>query len=84
MQQTHRLSSGVQLGLLPIFQGIENTGLAQFKKTIDEKDPAAFKSAYRGMMDQCYSCHVASEKPYLKLHIPAMPSSMLVDMNNAN
>lgn len=80
LQQTRRLSSGEQLDLLPILQGIESTGLAQLRKTIDEKDPVAFESAYRGMMDQCYGCHVASEKPYLKLHIPAMPASMLVDM----
>ena len=84
LQQFRRLSSGEQLDLLPILQGIEKTGLAQLRMAVDETDPAAFELAYEGMLDQCYSCHLASEKPYLRVHIPDMPATQLIDLEGNN
>ena len=30
-------------------------------------------------MQGCQACHAASEKPYLKLHIPTVPAETMLD-----
>jgi hypothetical protein len=75
-----KLSSGGDLNLPPILTAVLSGGLTDLKNAIDKKDPRAFKIAYRGMMGQCYGCHVAAEKPYLKLRIPEAPATRMIDL----
>ena len=37
------------------------------------------EQAYRNMLDSCYACHLAADKPYLKLRIPERPETPIVD-----
>jgi hypothetical protein len=78
VRPVRRVSSG-ELDLRPMLAGIESSGLADLKTAIDNNDSAAFEAAYRGMMGQCYACHVAAEKPYLQPHIPESPPSAMVN-----
>jgi hypothetical protein len=73
------LSEGRQLDLRPILKGIEDGALANLRSAVEKQDSAAFEPAYRGMLDACYSCHQAAEKPFLKPQIPERPASPLID-----
>jgi hypothetical protein len=77
LHPVRRVSTG-DLDLRPILENVEKTGLADLKKTIDGHDEKAFEGAYRQMLDQCYACHQASEKPYLRPQIPEAPESQLM------
>lgn len=78
VRPVRRLSNG-ELDLRPMLAGIEASGLAELKSAIDNEDAAAFDSAYRAMMNQCYACHLAAEKPFLQPHIPDTPPSPMVN-----
>ncbi len=78
-----KLSSGGDLNLPPILTAVLSGGLTELKNAVDKKDLRAFDTAYRGMMGQCYGCHVAAEKPYLKLHIPEAPATRMIDLKGA-
>ncbi len=79
LRPVRRLAAGGELDLRPILQGLESTGLADAKAAIGKRDIRAFEAAYRGTMMQCYGCHVASEKPYLRLRIPEAPAARMID-----
>lgn len=78
LHPVRRLSNG-ELDLRPMLASIESSGLAALKSAIDDEDPAAFDSAYRAMMSQCYACHVAAEKPFLQPHVPSVPPSPMIN-----
>ena len=78
IQPERRLSSG-QLALDPIAKALEAGQMAKVAEAITAQDHALFASAYTEMMQGCQGCHVASEKPYLKLHIPTVPAEPMID-----
>jgi len=75
-----RISSG-ELSLQPILDDIEAASLAKLREIVEGKDTAAFASAYDAMLGACYGCHVASEKPYLRLTRPERPAEPLIDFS---
>jgi hypothetical protein len=80
VRSVRKLSNGSELDLRPILKGIEDSGLASLKKAVDGHDSVAFETAYRAMLGQCLSCHVAAEKPFLRPQVPSSPPSALIDM----
>jgi hypothetical protein len=58
----------VKLG--DILQAVENTPLKQLQEAIQAKDRDKFVAAYKFTLEGCYSCHKASDKPYLRPQIP--------------
>jgi len=80
VRAVRKLANGSELDLRPILKGIEESGLAHLKTAVDNKDAAAFDSAYREMLTQCYGCHQAAEKPFLKPQIPTVPATALIDL----
>jgi hypothetical protein len=74
-----KLSTGADLDLAPILLGVQLSGLADLKGAVDKHDAHAFELAYRGMMSQCYGCHVAAEKPYLRVRAPETPGAHMID-----
>jgi cytochrome c553 len=80
VRSVRKLANGSELDLRPILKGIEESGLANLKTAVDKKDAAAFEPAYRDMMTQCYACHQAAEKPFLRPQIPAMPPAAIINM----
>ncbi|HEU4616499.1 MAG TPA: hypothetical protein VFV10_00575 [Gammaproteobacteria bacterium] len=77
LHPVRRISTG-DLDLRPILENVEKSGLADLKKAIDAKDEKAFEASYRATLNQCYACHVASEKPFLRPEIPEAPESRLM------
>ena len=80
MRPVRRLASGGEVDLRPILQGVESSGLSDTGVSIKQRDLKAFELAYRGTMMQCYGCHMASEKPYLRLRIPETPATRMIDL----
>lgn len=64
-------SAGHDVSLTGILESIKNTFFPELKDAIAKKDLPAFELAYRRTIEGCYGCHKTSEKPYLRLGIPA-------------
>jgi hypothetical protein len=80
IRPVRKLSSGQELDLRPILQGVEDAGLAELKTAIDGGNGKAFDAAYRKTMTECFACHQASEKPYLRPHVPEAPATRMIDL----
>lgn len=74
-------NAGNDVNLGEILQGFENGPLNQLHLAIASHDTAAFDKAYRFSIETCYGCHKASDKPYLRLQIPAAPESPLINFD---
>lgn len=83
IRPVRRLSSGGQLDLRPILQGVESSGLSSVRASLEKRDKNAFEQAYRQTMNECFACHQAAEKPYLKPRIPESASSRMIDFGPA-
>src|SRR4030095_11016638 len=78
-----RKITGGELDLRPMLEGIDQGFFAPLQKTIDAKSLEDFSKAYRQSLDGCYSCHVASEKPFLRLKVPDQPESRIIEFTPA-
>jgi hypothetical protein len=63
--------------------GIINGSLADLKKAIDAKDSAAFEASYKHMLEDCYSCHKNTNRPYLRPMIPTEPPVTIINFDPA-
>jgi hypothetical protein len=48
---------------------------------IKEQDHTKFETTYRHMLEACYACHKASDKPYLRPQIPEQPASRIINFD---
>jgi hypothetical protein len=74
-------SLGQDINLGSILEGIENTFFAEIKKAIEEKDDHRFATSYRRTLEGCYSCHKASEKPFLRPQMPEAPGAPMLNFD---
>jgi hypothetical protein len=74
-------SDGGTVDVKGIFNALDISAFATVQIAIEDQDEAAFEAAYKGALEACHSCHVASEKPYLRPVIPTVPPSTLIDFN---
>jgi hypothetical protein len=72
-------NKGQEIRLTEILTPIEVTNLKAVDDAVAAQDGPKFEQAYRNMMDSCYACHLAADKPYLKLRIPERPETPIVD-----
>ncbi|MEX2187452.1 MAG: hypothetical protein WD875_11680 [Pirellulales bacterium] len=66
-------NAGKEVDLPHILEAVENSPLKQLQEAIVAKDTTAFDKAYRFMVESCYACHKAADKPYLRPRIPDAP-----------
>jgi hypothetical protein len=74
-------SSGVEIDLQAILQAFENSPWTQLKDAISAKDKAGFDKAYRFALETCYSCHIASDKPFIRPQIPTQPETPIINFD---
>jgi hypothetical protein len=67
----------IQLG--EILEATENSGLAHLQEAITAQDRERFVAAYKFSLQNCYSCHVASDKPFIRLRIPSQPADPMIE-----
>jgi hypothetical protein len=64
-----------------ILQGMENGPLKQLGDAVAAKSPERFAAAYRFTLENCYACHKASEKPYLRPQIPRLSQASIINVD---
>jgi hypothetical protein len=74
-------NAGQEVDLVAILQAFENGPLKQLEEAIAAKDKVVFEKKYRESMENCYSCHKAADKPFLRLQIPMRPESPIVNFD---
>jgi hypothetical protein len=74
-------NAGRPVDLVSILQAMENGPLKQLEAAIKAKDHDSFVAAYRFTMENCYACHKASDKPYLRPQIPTGPGTHIINFD---
>ncbi len=80
LRPIRKLSSGAELDVAALLRGVENASLARIKNAIAKQDTKLFDAGYRQAITECYGCHKAAEKPYLRPKIPESPASHMINM----
>lgn len=76
-----RRTAAGEVDLRSILDGVDRSLLTSVLKAIETRDLAAFSKAYRDTLSGCYACHQASEKPYLRPHVPEAPEGRMIDFS---
>jgi hypothetical protein len=74
-------NAGREVDLVSILKAMENGPLAQLEAVIKAKDPGRFVAAYKFTMENCYACHKAADKPYLRPQIPTEPATQIINFD---
>ncbi|HEX5105643.1 MAG TPA: hypothetical protein VFV87_17610 [Pirellulaceae bacterium] len=72
-------NAGKEVKLEDILKSIENSPYMQMGEVIKRQDAEKFEPTYKYIVEGCYSCHKASDKPYLRPHIPERPASAMIN-----
>lgn len=72
---------GYPVDLKGIYDSIDNGVMAKLQQAIDKKDGPQFVAAYKDTLVQCYSCHKASGKPYLRPMVPTAPPQTIINFD---
>ncbi len=75
--------AGKEVKLQAILQAVENSPLKELEQAIKAKDRERFVAAYKFTLENCYACHKASDKPYLRPQIPKQPADPMVNFDPA-
>jgi len=78
---TTKTPDGEVVNLQGIFDGIDTSSLPMLKKSIEDKNSEEFTSAYKLMLEACYSCHKSAGRPYLRPQIPTAPPQAIINFN---
>jgi len=73
-----KISTG-DVDLRVLLEGLDQTAFAAVQEAINSRDSAKFSTAYQAATAACTSCHVASEKPFLRVRVPEQPEARVVD-----
>jgi hypothetical protein len=74
-------SAGREIDLGSILQAVENSPLKELQDAIKLRDKTAFEKSYRFLLESCYACHKAVEKPFLHPQIPERPETPIVNFD---
>jgi hypothetical protein len=72
-------SAGKDVDLIAILQAFENGPLKQLDDAIKSKSDERFVPAYKFCLENCYACHKAASKPYLRPQIPMAPATQIIN-----
>jgi len=71
-----------EIDLIALLQAVETTPLKRLSEALAAKDQGGFDKAYRAMIEQgCYTCHKASDKPYLRPQVPQAPEVQVINFD---
>ncbi|HLJ23201.1 MAG TPA: hypothetical protein VKT71_03775 [Candidatus Acidoferrales bacterium] len=76
-------ADGNPVDMQAIFDGIDNGTLPRVRKAIEAKDGKEFEAAYRSMLEDCYSCHKAALRPYLRPMVPVSGAQPIINLDPA-
>ncbi len=74
-------NAGREIKLEDILQSIENSATMKMGDVIQKQDPDTFETTYRYLLEGCFSCHKAVDKPYLKPRVPEQPATSIINFD---
>jgi len=77
------LSTGGEFRVGDMLTTVEQGTLKELQDAVHAKDQPRFTTAYKQTLGSCYACHVAAEKPYLRLHLPERPAETMIEFDTA-
>jgi hypothetical protein len=72
-------AEGREIDLGGILGGLETSTLKDLAEAIKAKEKDKFIAAYKAQLEGCMACHRATNKPYLRLHVPERPDAGIVE-----
>ena len=76
-------ADGSPVDMQAIFDGIDNGTLPLVRKAIDAKDSKEFAVQYKRLLEDCYSCHKAAARPYLRPMVPVTGAQPILNLDPA-
>ncbi len=77
LQPTRKTKAGTEINLNGILEALTNSLLQNLGTAIEHKDAAGFQQTYHQTLAGCYACHVACERPFLRMDVPRAPSPLV-------
>ena len=74
-------ADGNPVAMQSIFDGIDNGSLTAVKHVIERKDSKQFSVEYKHLLEDCYSCHKAADRPYLRPMVPVADPQPIVNFD---
>jgi hypothetical protein len=71
--------TGEPVNMKSTLDGIENGSYNLVKQAIDNKDATEFTVAYKHLLEDCYSCHKAAGRLYLRPMVPVTPQQVIIN-----
>ena len=76
-------ADGNPVDMKATFDGIDHGSLTTLKAAIDKKDSKQFVDEYKHLLEDCYSCHKAANRPYLRPMIPVAGQQSIINADPA-
>lgn len=73
--------AGDPVDLQGIYDAIDGGVMTKLQQAIDKKDGVQFAADYKEALAECYSCHKASGKPFLRPMIPTAPPQTIINFD---
>lgn len=74
-------NAGREIKLEDILQSIENSPFMKMGDVVKDQDKTRFEPTYRYLVEGCYSCHKAVDKPFLRTRIPERPATTIMNFD---
>ena len=72
-------TDGNPVDMKSTFDGIDKGSLTTLKADIEKKDSKAFAEDYKHLLEDCYSCHKAANRPYLRPQVPTAAAQTIIN-----
>ncbi len=72
------LPGGAEIDLRPLQTHIEQSAYANLKAALDKHDVKAFEVAYKKGLGECFDCHKAIDKAFLRPVVPKSPGASVI------
>ena len=76
-------ADGNPVDMRAIFDGIDHGTLPKVGKAIEAKDSKQFAAEYKNLLEDCYSCHKAALRPYLRPMVPVSGAQPIINLDPA-
>jgi len=73
--------AGDPVDLKGIYDSVDDSVMIRLQQAIDKKDGVQFAATYKETLVQCYSCHKASDKPFLRPMVPTAPPQTIINFD---
>jgi hypothetical protein len=74
-------NAGNDVDVQDILTGFENGPLKELQDAITSKDRSLFEKRYRSALENCYSCHKTSDKPFIRPQMPSQPDTQIINFD---